>query len=469
MGTHKRARCTLFLSVLAAICFSQPPQIIFVGVAATTDFGVESTANALYHGHEVSWRGARVSVIDVDEFGFPSNTAIRDSCGGASGRSLALDCDVLPCLEEGANCTFGMYEPGCCTGLELDDATACGDDNGASAICGSFCPPIGESCVAEEGCISSYCFECPEQFAMRDVSIDYDCLRTGTYSYSHGDGDDDATFTWAIGCGWLTENDYVCTAWRNGDHLTHEADGLISVVYPCEAIVEGECGVNATDTDVDCPYTCASSTSTTVEDEPDMCSSFGGIGWWLGDNFLGESLFVAPTSGDVNVKLPELYIGEDNMFNGWYDTDSSTLCPLSTDVSECAEYSPSHAAFLSCVESITYFMVVEGKLHHQDREAVIELAAASDIGKEENVVVAGKVLQIDRDGELRDDGGRRLHEGGRRLSTTTWASFPGQPFTDNDEEQRYPTTTTGTRGHSYRASRQQEDYGRRRRSRIHPT
>ena len=325
-----------------------------------------TTTSRVQAAGEVTLSDVAVSVVDVDEAGLPETTSVRfhacenDSTDETHGSSSSIDCVVLPCAQEDADCTFGIYESGCCTGTDSDPPDCDGQ-------CGFFCPPVPDSCELSlqvekpEDCTDASCYDCESDYALEDETIDFDCLRSGTY-IKNGE-----SIAWAFGCGLTDEEEYVCTAWRTGGSLTHQANGLISVIYPCEAIVEGECGAEPSP---DCPFDCAAG---------NLCSSFeNGIEWFLGDNFFRESLFIAPTSGAVSIVPPTLTIGDRVVYLS--DISSALYCQVGSDLQACAENTKNHGKFMSCVTDLVNSMKANNSLSKQDRIGIIRAASRSNVG-----------------------------------------------------------------------------------------
>jgi len=359
-----------------------------------------------------------VSVIEEDSLKFPIVNFVSKGCAGISGGYSSVSCSVEPCQATGATCTWGSYVPGCCTGTEATGSNCTGQ-------CGNKCPAVGSGgcTIAKTGCTSPRCFNCPSEYKVTEIqtSYNYTCFETGVTRLNG------TKYSWATACG-TVEGQFVCQAWRTDYSVSPALVGMISVMYPCSSIQDGECGTSSSgsggrdlkkkkskkssvkkvkttkvkstksptpapikhtrrptvaptvspmpsdapsSSPTPCPYDCAS---------PNICKAFNGIDWFLGDNFLSKNMFPTPTQGIVTIAAPKLIIG-DKAVNKWSDIVSQgTLCYLETSISKCAKTAKDHTAFVKCVGTVTKYLDANHWLRSQDAKFILKLANESNVG-----------------------------------------------------------------------------------------
>lgn len=225
------------------------------------------------------------------------------------GNNIDTTCHVVPCIENDGACKVGNwnYEEGCCLGSDCDEDVKCGEN----------CPE--DACVADfDSCLSPQCYTCRKDrdgndlFVMHTLYNDIHCIDYGTaLSEDTGEQYDWIIFCWEVVSGGIEDanygdGEYFCLSARSGaDKGKASSNGL-----PCQFIQLGECGCAPPDvypfgldpptkscqTQDDCPFLC----SDVPDSDPQLlCEAFGGIRWFEGENFAGESLFHNPFDDKV--------------------------------------------------------------------------------------------------------------------------------------------------------------------------
>lgn len=314
----------------------------------------------------------QVTVIgEIDEAGFPRTTDITATCKKIKGGTSETLCAAAACLEDTAFCWPDQeYEPGCCVATaepyllfnesssNLTQELPTPDEECTGASCGALCPALDEICVPRSpDCTNARCLDCDVDYELVDVSVDYDCFRTGLYR-ANGE-----PAKYGIGCG-TDGSQRGCKAWRTGRGLNH-SNSLITDFIGCEELADALCGDEPF-----CTFTC---------NENDSCFRVG-IDFFEGKNRRGLSFFNSPSTGDISIVTPSFYF-DGVAIRRWSRETTVPLCTLEGKLGKCASRASSHSDFMTCLTEETGELALTGVLSEEDRKNLLFLGAVSSIGK----------------------------------------------------------------------------------------